>query len=121
MKTKDGLFIEILEWAYGKQEVGFLEEDLIKEFSLRPEKIKWYLMVFKPNQSSDRMIEYVEGEHIYAITAKGISTILEYRGLKEAKESSRRAMRIATYSFWVAIAIGLLPIIMQFFTTEARI
>lgn len=54
MKTKDSLFIKILEWAYEKQEVGFLEEDLIEKFGLRPEKIKWYLMVFKPNQSSDR-------------------------------------------------------------------
>ena len=42
MKNKDNRFIEILEWAYEKQETGFLEEDLIKKFNLRPEKIKWY-------------------------------------------------------------------------------
>lgn len=62
------------------------------------------------------MIEYVEGEHIYAITAKGISTVVAYRGLKEAKESSTNAMSMAMYSLWVAIATGLLSIIMRFCT-----
>lgn len=96
MKTEDSHFIKILEWAYEKQEAGFFEEDLIKKFILTPEEMKWYLRIFKPDQPSDRMIEHieyldVENKHRYAITAKGISTVIGYRGLKEAEKSGKRA------------------------------
>ena len=113
MKTESNRFIEILELAYEKQEAGFLEEDLIKKFDLRPEKIKWYLMVFKPNQPGDRMIEYVEGEHIYAITAKGISTVIGYRKLKEAEKSGKLATRIAIVAIVIGIIVGVAQIVID--------
>ena len=113
VKTESNRFIEILEWAYEKQEAGFLEEDLIKKFDLRPEKIKWYLMVFKPNQPGDRMIEYVEGEHIYAITAKGISTVIGYRKLKEAEKSGKLATRIAIVAIVIGIIVGVAQIVID--------
>ena len=116
MKTEGCRFIEILEWAYEKQEAGFLEEDLIKEFNLRPEKMKWYLKIFKLDQPSDRTIEHIEyldaeNKHRYAITAKGISTLIGYHELKEAKKSGKRAMLIAIIAIVVGVLVGITQII----------
>ncbi|MBI2045867.1 MAG: hypothetical protein HYT28_00345 [Parcubacteria group bacterium] len=116
MKTKDGIFMEILEWAYEKQEGGFLEEDLIKKFILTPKEKNWYIRILKPDQSSDRVIEHVEyldaqDKHRYAITAKGVSTIIEYRMLKEAERSGTRATRIAISAIVIGVAVGVVQII----------
>ena len=116
MKTKDSRFIKILEWAYEKQKAGFLEEDLIKKFILTPEEKNWYLKIFKPDQSSDRIIEPieyldVENKQRYAITAKGISIVIEYRMLKEAEKSGRRATYIALIAIVIGIVVGVVQII----------
>lgn len=118
MKDKNPAFIEILEWAYEKQEKGFLEEDLIKKFILTPEKMKWYLKIFKPDQPGDRMIEHVEyldveNKHRYSITSKGISTLIGYYELKEAKKSGKRATWIAITAIVIGILVGTVQIIVQ--------
>ena len=119
MKKEDSLFIKILEYAYSKKEVGFIEDELLKEFDLKPEEIKWYVRVFRP-ANGNGVIEFLsdiaeKAGHRCVITAKGISTVLAYRGLKEAEVVGKRAERIARVSIWVGITVGVIQIAIGLF------
>lgn len=116
METKNSKYLKILLWAYKKQETGFFEEDLLTEFSLqKKEEREWYARTFKQGQPGDRLIEFFLGteEHKCFITAKGISAVIEYLNLEEAKKSSKRAEKIALIAIGIGIIVGIAQIIIS--------
>lgn len=109
MKKEGDLYINILNWAYKKAHNGFTDVELKSQFKLEGERWEWAKIIFLPQKDNENsLIRYItykkeQNLHWYAISDKGISVIISERQLKEATESSAKAMKIATYSLWVAI------------------
>ncbi len=117
MKTKDNLYIKILLWAYDKAQEGFTREELNTKFNLRGELHQWVESNFFNGTNSNRALighlRYSEGIQYFTLSSKGMSAVIDYIELKEARESSQKAIKIATWSFGVAIGIGILQILVQ--------
>lgn len=115
MKTEKNLYIKILVWAYKKQEAGFFEEDIFKEFNLSKEQITWYLKTFRSGLPvSENLIghlEYKDNKHIFVLTAKGTSVAIAYLELEEAKSGSKRAEKIALFAIVINVVVAIFQII----------
>lgn len=116
MRTEKSLYIRILLWVYERQDVGFSWEDLEKEFGLNATQMPWVQKVFYSNSPpSENLIDHLnysdENMHRFLITAKGTSAAVEYLNLKEAKEGSRRAEKIALVAIVIGVVVGMLQII----------
>lgn len=118
MKTDKKLFVKILTWAFERQD-GFAEQELIDEFEIRvsDSKYRWFLMVFKEgtNDKPPLLKHFADkkGVGYWSLSDKGMSAAIDYIELKEARESSKKAMYIATGSLLVAILVGIAQIIVQ--------
>lgn len=117
MKTEDTLYIQILVWAYKKQEAGFSWGDMIKEFQLNSAQVQWVQKVFRSNMpASENLIDHLsynekDNEHLFVIASKGTSAAIEYLNLEEAKISSRRAEKIALVAIFIGVVVGVIQII----------
>lgn len=119
MKTEETLYIQILIWAYRKQDAGFRWEELKTKFNLTPEQDQWALKVFRSNMpASDNLIDHLiyntqRDEHLFFITSKGTSAAIDYLNLKEAERSGKRAEKIALAAIVIGIIVGIVQILVQ--------
>lgn len=119
MKTEESFYIKILIWAYN-QTNGFTEKQLFDEFKIEPgsTEYKLYLKLFRSGntaQGSTPTIENFKYEneddvHFFCLSDKGMASAIDYLDLKEARESSKHARRIALWSIWIAVIVGLFQI-----------
>lgn len=122
MKTNDSLYIKILLWAYEHHD-GFCEQDLIDEFKLRDEdwKYRWFLTIFKngTNDNTPMMVHMynkkvgVNEVGYWGLSEKGMSAVIDYLELSEARKNSRQAMWIAIGSLMLATIVGIAQIYVQ--------
>ncbi len=117
MKTEESLYIKILLWAYDNSVNGFTERELFDHFDLndKTDLKRWYVKVFK-NGTNDNpsIIDHftIRNEVGYwCLTEKGMSAAIAYLDLKEARESSKEAKKIALWSIWIAIIVGVFQIL----------
>jgi len=121
MKTEESLYIKILIWAYKKQDVGFSMKELEEKFNLSPEQKQWVLKVFRSNlPSSENLFDHLiyndtKNEHLFVITSKGTSAAVEYLNLREAKQSARRAEKIALTAIIIGVIVGIAQIVMAIY------
>lgn len=118
MNTDETLYIRILVWAYQKQEAGFTWAELVKEFSLTNEQNEWAEKVFRSNMpQTDNLIDYLSyssrNQGRCVITAKGTAAAIDYLNLQEAKNSGKRAERIALSAIAIGVVVGIAGIIVQ--------
>lgn len=117
MKIEDSLYIKILLWIYEKQNAGFIWKDMKKEFELNSSQEQWVNRMFRSSMSVDEnlfdILNNRPNEPIFAITAKGVSVAIAYQHLKEAKESSKRAEKIALAAIAIGVVVGLVQIIIS--------
>ncbi len=119
MEKEGDLYIDILNWAYERVHNGFTSDELRKEFKLEGERWDWALKIFFPDKDNEnsliKHITYKADQNLqwYAISSKGISAVINERQLKEARDSSRKAIKIATYSLWIAIGSFAVSIIVN--------
>jgi hypothetical protein len=118
MKTKDHIYIQILTWAYDKQQTGFTREEMNEKFNLKGELFTWVNEAFFFGTNDDRPLMSVlirrEEKDYFALSGKGISAAIDYLELKEARESSKEARMIAIISIIIGIIVGIAQIIVAF-------
>jgi len=118
MKTEESFYIKILIWAFSKTK-GFTEGELFQEFKILPGSTEYYLYLklFKDGNSSSgnpSTIDQFEVRNNIAyccLTDKGMASAIDYLDLKEARESSKEAKRLAMWSIWIAVIVGIFQII----------
>lgn len=119
MKTEESFYIKILIWAYENSVRGFTEQELFEKFKIIPNstEYKLYLKLFKDGNSSTgnpSTIDQFEIRNevgILCLTDKGMASAIDYLDLKEARESSKEAKRLAMWSIWIAVIVGIFQII----------
>lgn len=120
MRTEESLYVKILLWAYEKKENGFTQPELFDHFFLKDDLHIWVRKMFFERTKDDRpLIGHLisrDSKDFYALTEKGMSVAIDYLDLKEARESSKEAKRIALWSIWIAIFVGIFQIIIGFLT-----
>ena len=95
MKKQEHFFIQVLKWAENKK--SFKDEELREYFDLDNKPVENKLMIdFGP-----KLFSVVEGSK-FALSYDAFFHLLEYKELKEARQSSRCAMFIATLAFVVS-------------------
>lgn len=122
MEDKENLYIQILLWVYSKQETGFTWEELGKEFDLDSFQDNWIKKIFLTTSDADRkFIEILRNDesatpnvYYYSLNEKGMSAVIDYQELKEARESSRDAKYLAIGSLLLATIVGIAQIVVQF-------
>ncbi len=122
MKKHDNyLYTRVLLWAYEKSETGFTLVDLTDQLSLSRQQESWVRKVFLTTSDADRkFFEILRNEetttpnvYYYSLNEKGMSAAVDYLELKEARESSRNAIYIATGSLFIATVVGIAQIVVQ--------
>jgi hypothetical protein len=137
MKKQNTLYIDILNWANGRQEKGFTWGDLKNEFNLTEEQLQWVQKIFRSNMpAGENLIDHLSynsetNAHSYVITAKGTSAAVqieeifalkklteEVQSLKQnlanysvASENESKIMRYLTY---VLGAVALFQLIIAY-------
>jgi len=117
MKKEKNLYVEILEWAFQKKEMGFTWEELKAKFTLDEHTEKWISKIFLTVSDSDRKffehLKYIgkNNTHVYALNEKGISAYIDYQELKEARQGARNAMVIAIISIILSAIVGAYQIL----------
>lgn len=122
MMDKENLYIRILLWVYERQETGFAWKELGKEFNLNDLQDNWIKKIFLTTSYADRkFIEILRNDqsvtpnvYYYSLNEKGMSAVIDYQELKEARESSRDAKFIAIGSLALATIVGIAQIVVQF-------
>ncbi len=117
MKTEESLYIKILTWAYEKP-TGFTDEEILEKFKLKDgngENYKIYIKLFKDgaNPLINSEYDYTTDTHTYYLSDRGMSAVIDYLDLKEARDSSKDAKRWAMWSIWIAIIIGIAQVILS--------
>lgn len=120
---KESLYIEILMWAFDKSTDGFTEQDLYQKFNIqRGSDVEiWYLKVFRGGSIHNSSIIdnyiYKEGQpngiQYWCLTEKGMSYAIDYKELKEAQKSGKRAMWIAIISIIIGVFVGIAQLIVK--------
>jgi hypothetical protein len=113
MKKGENLYIEILLWAYNKGQTGFTREELMEAFNLSGDLEAWIREIFFRGGDNDRPIIGRLNDHLYSLTDKGMSAAIDYIELKEARESSKRAMYIDIGSLILATIVGITQILIS--------
>ena len=119
MKSEESLYIRVLLWAYEQSTEGFAESDLHRTFGLLQNLSlrEWYQRVFRNTRADNTpLIDHFRTEDsisYHCLTEKGMSAAIDYLGLKEARESSKSAMRIAIGSLVLAALVGIVQILVQ--------
>lgn len=124
MKTEESFYVQILLWAYDKTAtgVGFTDNELLTRFDLKNsngEKYRLYLKLFRDGTNDNHPIidhfcnkETEAGEVSYwCLSDKGMTSAIDYIDLKEARESSKEAKRLAMWSIWIAVIVGIFQIL----------
>lgn len=122
-KFRNKLYTDILVWAFDHQE-GFTEQEIVDEFGLRknktPDRWRWYQRVFLTgtNDNSPLITHFATNKDVgyWCLTEKGMSAAVDYIELKEAREASKKAVRLATLSFCLAAFVGLAQILIMLLT-----
>jgi len=120
--VQESLYVRILVWAF-EQRQGFSEQQLLDEFDIKggTETYQWYQHVFRfgTNDNPAMLVHFctrrVDGNDIgfQCLSEKGMSAAIDYLELREARESSRKAMFIATGSLILATLVGIAQICVQ--------
>jgi hypothetical protein len=118
MKTEESFYIKILIWAFSKTK-GFTEAELFQEFKIIPGSTEYclYLKLFKDGNSSTgnpSTIDQFEVRNNIAyccLTDKGMASAIDYLDLKETRENSSEARKLAITSIWISIAVGAISIV----------
>ena len=116
METENSLFIKVLVWAYNRKQNVFTTSELFKELNLNPTEKDWVMntFVYAPQNSYPLFSVFKpQNENGYLLSDRGMSIVLNYLGLKETRESSKQAMKIATWSLYIAIVVGIAGIFCQ--------
>jgi len=117
-KSNESLYIEILIWAY--ENYGFTLEKMWQALNITDaHKRQWVLdnFFYRPPSGDSPLIQKVPAdkmEECLGLSERGILTAINYLSLKEAREDSKRATRIALTSIVIGIIVGLVQIIVQF-------
>jgi hypothetical protein len=122
-KTSDDLYTRVLLWAYGKVETGFTWSELIAQFHLSTLQEAWVRKVFLTTSDADRkFFEILRNDetttpnvYYYSLNEKGMSAVVDYLELKEARKSGKNAMYIAVGSLVIATIVGIAQIVVQIF------
>lgn len=119
MKDGEKLYIKTLLWAYEKQGEGFTLEELKGNLGFNDREWEWWRKTFVTSNDNDRkLIDYFHYEedgnrHRYTLNDKGMAAVVDYIELKEARESSKRAMYIAVASLALATIMSIASIVVQ--------
>lgn len=111
----EGDFTKILRWSYDRQVLGFTEQDLFNTFNIKSnEKKLWFENSFR-GSDGDLIGYYREhnGQKYSTLTPRGINMAIAYLGLDEAKKGAKEARRIAIFSIWIAVIVGLVQILID--------
>ncbi len=110
MKIKKNIYTKILLWAYEKTNKGFTRKEIQETFNLDNEQIEWQLRLFMPANHNDRLIDHHNDNkepNLLALTDKGMSAAVKHLELRQARFLS-----------WVAIAIGVLALVINIMTIK---
>ncbi|MDO9183246.1 MAG: hypothetical protein Q7U04_12605 [Bacteriovorax sp.] len=114
LTIKNNLYIKILVWAYDRHELGFTEKEIFDEFKLSKDQINCYVKLFRSSYNvGDNLIGHIKNREegdLYSLTALGISAAVDYIGLEEARKSGKRAERIALFSIFIGVTVGVAQI-----------
>ncbi len=123
MKTDESLYTRILLWIFEKQFTGFSNADLKGEFNLSQAQEDWVQNVFRPASTEERLFNPIstasdiqnplgsKNQSQMFITGKGIAAAIDYIDLKEARESSSQAKKLALISMGIAVVLSFIQII----------
>lgn len=127
MKTEESFYVKILLWAYDKTAsgVGFTDDELLNHFDLKNgngEKYRLYLKLFKTGTNDNHPVidhfwnkqNSTEEIGYWCLSDKGMASAIDYIDLKEARESSKEAKRLAMWSIWIAVVVGIFQILTSF-------
>jgi hypothetical protein len=112
-------YIEILTWAYERRSKPFLHTELLEKFNQKNDSDfnKWYAKVFRGGTTNEDCLvgiqNYDQEENFYCLTSKGLSSAIEYLILEETKKNSEEAKKIALWSIWIAISVGIFQILIN--------
>lgn len=117
MKTEESLYIKILTWAYEKS-AGFTDGEILEKFKLKDgsgANYKIYIKLFRngTNPLINAEYDYTTDTHTYYLSDRGMSAVVDYLDLKEARDSSEDAKRWAMWSIWTAIIIGIAQVVLS--------
>ena len=81
---------------------------------------EWFLKVFRSGHTqAENLISIISDEktkkHLYFITERGISSVVNYLNLKEVEKKSYRADKIARVLICVVIVVGVVQILATIF------
>lgn len=115
--SEDLLLIKVLRWAYDRGSRGFLMSELYDAVAATQKDKMWIgrMMMGEINGEPHLIMHmgsrHTGGEYLYFITSTGATTLIDYLELKEARESSKEAKKIATWSIGIAIVVGIFQIL----------
>ncbi len=115
---KDPLFIRTLQWASDRGSTGFKMDEL-RTAVADDEEFVWVKRMMlgeingEPPLIAHLGSHHTDGEYQYFITGSGSFALIDYLELKEARESSRQAMRTAIGSLIIATIVGIAQIVVQ--------
>lgn len=120
MKTEESFYIKILLWAFNKKD-GFTEQELLDEFNIENESVEYfkYIRLFKDgNPMSGKPSIVTNFANIgnityWCLTDTGESSAVDYLDLKETRENSSEAKKLAITSIWISIAVGVISIVVS--------
>ncbi len=112
MRKRKDIYIKILLWAHDRQEAGFTWEQLRVAFKLNQLQEGWIRKIFFTVSDNDRkFFEHLRREETpngnfdyYSLNEKGMSAAVNYKGLKQAENSSTYALLFAGVSALLAAA-----------------
>lgn len=120
-KTEESLYIRSLLWIYKKGSSGFSKEEMRQSLEIKDnEEWAWISWVVFNGLNGDAPIAYnISTQYSgvgkfddtkFYITALGVSTVIDYLDLREARKSSIEARHWAIIALIVSVAVGIVQI-----------
>ncbi len=101
------LYIDALMWAHEHAE-GFSRIAIRENLRLNEEENLWIeANFFSGKNDNSALVQQIGTTNIFSLGERGMSAAVDYIELKEARQSSKTAMKWAIISLLVAIVTGM--------------
>lgn len=110
-RTTDSLYVRALTWAYENDSQGFRRSEMEDALNLSDEERRRLdFLFFQGTNDNPPLIQRAGARDeidYFALTRTGIAAAIDYLDLKEAREGSALATKIAIASIIIGILIGI--------------
>jgi hypothetical protein len=109
------IYPAFLKWTSDRGTAGFTMDQLKVALDADSEDMLWIQTMFT---GSERLISSIGGRTdndknlLYYLTAAGSSAAVDYLELKQARDDSKEARKLALWAIWIGIGVGAVQIIL---------